>query len=223
MVAIERNIAERPKSRLLARPGNLVSRNVPEVLNEIGETSASGRNRPLVSHQRSELDLLCEPQRVVYFYAKVAHRGFDLGVTEQQLDRSQIACLPMKLRDLCSAKRMRSEAAIVEPDVPNPPVDDAGILPRRNVRAPVCPTSEQVAYVIGSLGSQQAFDRLPRHFRDFELDGATGLELGNDPTIADESARADILCLETDQVRRPQLAVDSQVEESEVPGGTGHL
>jgi len=37
----------------------------------------------LVSRRFLELDLLCEPKRVVHFYAEVAHRGFDLCVTEQ--------------------------------------------------------------------------------------------------------------------------------------------
>lgn len=60
------------------------------------------RNRPLVSRQRSELDLLCEPKRIVNLYAEVAHRGLDLRVTEQQLDGSQVACLPIELGDLGS-------------------------------------------------------------------------------------------------------------------------
>lgn len=35
-----------------------------------------------------EFDLLCEPKRIVYFHAEVAHRSFNLGMSEQQLDRS---------------------------------------------------------------------------------------------------------------------------------------
>ena len=46
-----------------------------------------GRNRPLASRHLSKLNLLCEPERIVYFHAEVAHRGFDPRVTEQQLHR----------------------------------------------------------------------------------------------------------------------------------------
>jgi hypothetical protein len=37
----------------------------------------------LASRQLSELDLLCEPKRIVNLYAEVANRGLDLRVTEQ--------------------------------------------------------------------------------------------------------------------------------------------
>ena len=35
-----------------------------------------------------EFDLLREPKRIVYFHPEVAHRSFNLGVAQQQLDRS---------------------------------------------------------------------------------------------------------------------------------------
>ena len=60
------------------------------------------RNRPLVSRQLSKLDLLREPKRIVHLNAEVANRGLDLRVTEQQLDGSQVACLPIELGDLSS-------------------------------------------------------------------------------------------------------------------------
>ena len=87
------------------------------------------RNRPLVSRQRSELDLLCEPKRVIYFNPEVTNGRLDLRVTEQQLDRSQVAGLPIELGDFGSSQRVGAEAAIIEPDVADPPMDDAGLLP----------------------------------------------------------------------------------------------
>jgi hypothetical protein len=62
------------------------------------------------------------------------------------------------------------------------------------------PASEQVTAFIRWLPSQQAFDRLPCHFRDFELHWATGFLLHDDPTIANESARTDVRYLEPDEV-----------------------
>jgi hypothetical protein len=95
---------------------------------------------------------------------------------------------------------MGAKAAVVEPDVADPSVDDAGILTRRNVRLPMRPATKKVTVPIRWLASQQAFDRLPCHLRDFELHRPTGLLLHNDPTIANKSARADVLCSETDQI-----------------------
>lgn len=107
---------------------------------------------------------------------------------------------------------MRSETPIVEPEVADPPVDDASVLPGRNVRASVRSTAEQVARVIRCSYSQKLLDRLPRHLSDLELDWATGLELGNDPTVADERARADLstagrLLLEVSATANCQVAV----------------
>ena len=68
------------------------------------------------------------------------------------------------------------------------------------MRAPMRPAPKQVTAFIGWLASQQAFDRQPCHLRDFELHRPTGLLLHNNSTIADESAGADVLRLETDQV-----------------------
>jgi len=51
------------------------------------------------------------------------------------------------------------------------------------------------------------------------LYGTTGLELSDDTSIANKSAGADVLDLEANQVRRTQLTVNREVEQSEVPCG----
>ena len=79
-------------------------------------------------------------------------------------------------------------------------LDYACVLSGRNVLALTRPTPKQVTAFIGWPASQQAFDRLPRHLRDFELHRPTGLVLHDDPAIANKSARADVLRLETDQI-----------------------
>jgi hypothetical protein len=152
----------------------------------------------LVSRQLSEFDLLREPERVIYFHSEVANGRLDLRVTEQQLDCSQVAGLPMELCDLGSSQRMGTEAAVIEPDVADPPMDDACVMSGRNVWAPMRPAPKQVTASIEWLASQQTFDRLSCHLRDFKLHRPTGLLLHNNPTIADESAGADVLRLETD-------------------------
>ena len=119
------------------------------------------RNRPLVSRRFLELDLFREPKRIVNLYAEVANRGLDLRVTEQQLDGSQVACLPIELGDLGSAQRMGAEAAVIEPNVTDPPMDDACVLAGGNVPATMRPAAKQVTAFIEWLARQQAFDRLP--------------------------------------------------------------
>jgi len=158
------------------------------------------RNRPLVSRRFLELDLFREPKRIVNLYAEVANRGLDLRVTEQQLDGSQVACLPIELGDLGSAQRMGAEAAVIEPNVTDPPMDDACVLAGGNVPATMRPAAKQVTAFIGWLARQQAFDRLPCYLCDFELHRPTGLSLHNNSAISDECARADVLRLETDQI-----------------------
>lgn len=86
-----------------------------------------------------------EPKRIVNFHAEIANSGLDLCVPQQQLDRSQVAGLPIKFRDFGSPYRVSSKPPVVEPDVADPEVDDASVLPARDVGAPASSAPEQVA------------------------------------------------------------------------------
>jgi hypothetical protein len=98
-------------------------------------------------------------------------------------------------------------------------MNDAGILPGRDMRLSMRSASKEVA-VAQRLDGDQSFDRLSGDLGDLELDGSAGLELNDNRAIANDGARADVLNLEADQVGCSKLAVDGDVEESEVPWRT---
>jgi hypothetical protein len=43
----------------------------------------------------SDINLFGNSERVINLDAEIADRAFDLGVAEQELDRSQVACAPV--------------------------------------------------------------------------------------------------------------------------------
>jgi len=92
-----------------------------------------------------EFDLLSEPKRIVNFHPEMAYGRFDLCVSEQELYRPQVAGLPIELRDFGSTQRVSAEPAVVQPDVADPPVDDASVLSCGDVSAPASTAPEQVA------------------------------------------------------------------------------
>jgi hypothetical protein len=47
--------------------------------------------------RRSEVNLLGNIQRVVHLNSEVSDGAFQLGVTEEKLDCTQVACLPINL------------------------------------------------------------------------------------------------------------------------------
>lgn len=76
-----------------------------------------------------QLNLLRDSQGVIYLDAKVANRAFELCVTEQYLDSSQVTRLLVNLRCLGSPHRVSAIGAGVEPDRLDPSVDN----PRRSL------------------------------------------------------------------------------------------
>ena len=71
------------------------------------------RQPPTVSDVRLFRDL----ERVIYFNAQVANRAFDLGVTQQQLDSTQVLCPAIDHRRFRAPQRMRAIHGRVEPDI----------------------------------------------------------------------------------------------------------
>jgi hypothetical protein len=61
---------------------------------------ASLRHTSEGGHRRSELDLLRERQGIIDFDLEVTDGALDLGMSEEQLDCSQIAGLTVDLRRL---------------------------------------------------------------------------------------------------------------------------
>src|SRR5208282_2393442 len=93
---------------------------------------------------RSELDLLRERQGIVDFDLEVTDGALNLRMSENELDRSQVAGLAVDLRRLGTAQRLRAKGAAFHPRVVDPAMRDARVLPRRQVRLIVDPAREDV-------------------------------------------------------------------------------
>jgi hypothetical protein len=91
----------------------------------------SGRACPFCPG-RSDVDLFGYGQRIVDLDTEISDGAFDLGVSEQNLHRSQIACASIDQRGLGSSKRMGTKAIWVEPDAGDPTGDEARVLPGRH-------------------------------------------------------------------------------------------
>ena len=74
-------------------------------------TGLGRRTASTARRVRSDVDTLGDAQRVFKFNAEISHRAVDLGVTKEQLDRAEIAGLPVDLGSLRPAKRMRAVPA----------------------------------------------------------------------------------------------------------------
>jgi len=72
------------------------------------------RLSPMVKNLK--LNLLRNPERIVYLDAEVSDGAFELRVTEQNLDRPQIARLFVILCCLGSPHRVGAICAGIEPD-----------------------------------------------------------------------------------------------------------
>ena len=77
------------------------------------------------------LDLLRDAESVIHLNPEIADHTFQLRVAEQQLHYAQIASLLVDLSRLCSAHRVRSKEARVQPNPSHPLADQPGVLSSR--------------------------------------------------------------------------------------------
>src|ERR1700722_1409386 len=83
----------------------------------------------------SDLSLFRYRERVIHLDAEISDRALDLGVTEQELDGSQVAGAPIDQGSLRPAQRVGAEQLGVEPDAGDPPRDEPRVLARRHALA----------------------------------------------------------------------------------------
>ena len=164
----------------------------------------------------SNVDRLRDAQSILKFNAQVPDRTVHLGVTEQELDRAKIACFAVDLCSLGAPQRVRAVAARLETDRRHPLSDDPRVLSRRNVRPGVKPAREQEGAADHLRPLHPLRDRSSGVFRDFELNGAARLALDDRYAFADTIADNELGDPQTDEVAAPQLAVDGEIEQSEI-------
>ena len=122
----------------------------------------------------SDVDLLGDLDRIVDLDAEVAHRALDLRMSEQKLDRTEIARSSVDQHSLRVSERVRSELRRIEADAPNPFLHEARILPRRQTSV-VTATGEQELPSQSTGEAQVLVNRLARLVSQLEPSWATGL------------------------------------------------
>ena len=87
------------------------------------------RAERLVCPLRSHLHLLRDGKSIVDLNTEVAHGAFDLGVSQQQLDRTQVAGAAVDQGCFSAPQGVSAEQLGIETDVPDPIGDQPCVLP----------------------------------------------------------------------------------------------
>ena len=95
-------------------------------------------------------------------------------------------------------------------------MDDAGVLPRRQVRLSPQTARKQISALASVDGGEPLADSNAGLFGDFELNRSAGLFLDYRCSIANPPACAHVVDLEPNEVAAPQLAVNGQIEHREI-------
>ena len=118
---------------------------------------------------------------------------------------------------------MRAVSGGIKPNLPHPTADDPSVLARREVWPSTRPTGEQEVFraKTGLVDPRRhGFSGL---FCNLELDGPMSLLLHVDGTARYPVAVRDVPDTELYEIAGPELAIDSEVEQSELPGPLGEL
>src|ERR1700758_3856878 len=96
----------------------------------------------------------------------------------------------------------------VEPRTLHPGMDDASVLPGREVRLGSETAREQIAPIPEFDLRQPIMDRGPGLLRDFELDRSLCLILDHGATVSHPAPGAYVVDLRTDEITASELAID---------------
>jgi hypothetical protein len=159
-----------------------------------------------------QLNLLSNPEGVIYLDAKVAHRAFELCVAKQYPDSSDIARLLVNLRCLCSPHGVGAIGAGLQPDGSHPSMDDPSILPCRQMLRGFPAAWEKVAATVPSNERKPGGERIFRLLGDFKLDGPLRFLLNDGGAVSDRATRPQVLDPKLNEIASAELAVDGEIE-----------
>ena len=166
--------------------------------------------------RNSEFNLLGDSEGVFDLDAEVANSAFELRMPQQQLDCSQVTRFAIDLGGFCPPHGVRSVSHTIQACAIDPPVDYTGVLTRRQVCAFVEAARKKVAGVHRLQHTQPFPECSPGLFGDFKLDRSSGFSLYDGCSIANPTAKANVLGLKGDEITSAKLAVDRQIEECEI-------
>ena len=162
-------------------------------------------------------------QCVIDFDSKVAHSTFELCVSEQELDRSQILRVTVDKGCLRAPQGVGPVVVWVLANERNPFLHDPRILASGEVARPlVAARKQEVSRRVIPLCNPRLNSR-PRLLRDLEADGLAGLLLQDRGAGDEMRAVGDIADPQPNQVAAAQLAVDGEVEEGKIANPPANL
>ena len=138
--------------------------------------------------------------------------------SEQQLHGAQVAGSPIDQRGLGPAQRVRSELEGIEPDASNPLTDQACVLSSGQAAINSAPAGKQELAVAPACNPKMLVDCLPCLLGQLEPDGPSGLLLSNRRPVQGVAVGGDIVDADGHHIATTQLAVDCEIEQSQVAG-----
>jgi hypothetical protein len=176
---------------------------------------------PLVAEPRPllfslQLDLLGNAERVIDLDTEIADRAFELCMSKQKLNRSEVTCLLIDLRCLRPPHRMRAVGGAIEPGALDPVMDDPRILSRRQVRLRPKAAREDVVSIPRVDPGEPVLDRRPGLLGDFKLHRPACLLLDYSDAMSNPSAGANIVELYPHEIAASELAIYGEIEQGEV-------
>ena len=143
-------------------------------------------------------------------------------------DRATVALLVIAglLVNLCrlrSAQRMRAICRAIEPGAVRPSMDDAGVLPRRQVWLSPQTAWKQISALASIEGGEPLADSSTGLLGNLELHRPAGLLLHDGRAIANPPTGEHVIDPQADEIAAPELAVDRQIEHRKIASATLHL
>src|SRR6516225_9590990 len=172
---------------------------------------------------RLKFDLLGDAECIINLNPEIKHGALQPRVAEQQLRCSQIAGLLVDLRRFRSAQRMRAICRAIEPGAVRPSMDDAGVLPCRQVWLSPQTAWEQISALASIEGGQPLADSSTGLLGNLELHRPAGLLLNDGRAIANSPTSEHVIDPQADEIAAPELAVDRQIEHRKIASATLHL
>ena len=184
----------------------------------VSGSGGSGVNdRVWVEPVPSDFGPLGQLQGVFDINAKIADSALDLGMTEQDLHRAQVARRLVDDRGFGASKGVSTVILGLEADADDPLANEAGILPRAHVPHIVVTAWEDEIVQCAATALEPSEQGLAGRLDKLELHGSFRLLLHHDRAIPNATAGNDVANADLDHIATAQLAVDREVEKRSIP------
>lgn len=159
---------------------------------------------------------LRQEQRVLHVDTKISNRVFNLGMTEQNLDGTDVSRRLVDHRRLRPTERVSPIFLGTQTNRGHSLINEAGVLPRAHVICVVDPAWESIVLDCAAAPFESDQQTCSHVAGDLELNRTTGLLLNDDRSSSDLPSDDNITNSDLDQVAAVKLVVDRKVEQGAV-------